>query len=116
MRLNGQVPQTLVSGNIFDISNLAKFSWYNWIKYRDSLVAFPLDDYQLGRWLGSAPNIGNEMDMYILKDNGQVVIRTTLRHLTDEEYNSKVETNNKTHFDSFIQSKLGDAIRDEDLP
>ena len=116
MRLNGQVPQTLVSGNIFDISNLAKFSWYNWIKYRDSLVAFPLDDYQLGRWLGSAPNIGNEMDMYILKDNGQVVIRTTLRHLTDEEYNSKVKTNNKTHFDSFIQSKLGDAIRDEDLP
>ena len=70
----------------------------------------------MGRWLGPAPNIGDEMAMYILKENGQVVIRTTLRHLTEEKNNSEVETNNKIHFDFFIQSKLGDAICDEDLP
>ena len=103
--LNGQVPQILVDGNTFDISILADFGWYNWIKHENSLVVFPLDYYQLGRWFGPAPNIGNEMAMYILKNNGHVVIRTALRHLTDEENNSEVETNNKTHFDSFIQSK-----------
>ena len=49
VRLDGQVPQTLVDGTTFDISNLAEFGWYDWIKYRDTTVSWPLDDYALGR-------------------------------------------------------------------
>jgi len=49
VRLDGEVPQTLVDGTTFDISNLAEFGWYDWIKYRDTIVSWPLDDYALGR-------------------------------------------------------------------
>ena len=116
VRLDGEVPQTLVDGTTFDISNLAEFGWYDWIKYRDTTVSWPLDDYALGRWLGPAPTIGNEMAMYILKDNGEVIIRTTLRHLTEEEKQSKIETESKLNFDKRIKERLGDALSDEDLP
>ena len=116
VRLNGEVPQTLVDGTTFDISNLAEFGWYDWIKYRDTIVSWPLDDYTLGRWLGPAPTICNEMTMYILKNNGEVIIRTTLRHLTEKENQSKIETEAKLNFDKQIKARLGDALSDEDLP
>ena len=34
-----EVPQTLVDGTKFDISNLVEFGWYDWIKYRDTTVS-----------------------------------------------------------------------------
>ena len=32
VRLEGEVPHTLVDGTTYDISNLAEFGWYDWIK------------------------------------------------------------------------------------
>ena len=54
--------------------------------------------------------------MYILKDNGEIIIRTTLRHLIEEEKQSKIETESKLNFDKRIKERLGDALSDEDLP
>ena len=113
VRLEGEVPQTLVDGTIFDISNLAECGWYDWIKYRDATISWPSDDYQLGRWLGSVPTIGNEIAMYILKDNREVVIRTSLRHITEEKNQSDIESETKLIFDTHIKSRLGDVLRDE---
>ena len=39
IRLDREVPQTLVDGTKFDISNLVEFGWYDWIKYRDTTVS-----------------------------------------------------------------------------
>ena len=58
IHLVGQVSQTLVDGTTFVISCLAEFGCYDLVKWRDSTVFWPLGDYQLGRWLGPAPNIG----------------------------------------------------------
>ena len=55
------------------------------------------------------------MNMGIFQDNKQVVIRTTLRNLTEKENQSKLEKEKKVHFDSLIKNKLGDSICDEDL-
>ena len=54
--------------------------------------------------------------IYILKDNEQIVVRTTLRHLKEEGKNSKEEKENKSNFDSLMKDKLGDIVTDEDLP
>ena len=44
------------------------------------------------------------MTMYPLKDNGEVVIRTTLRHLTEEEKQSKIDSEAKLNFDKRINA------------
>ena len=54
--------------------------------------------------------------IYILKDNEQIIVRTTLRHLKEEGKNSKEEKENKSNFDSLMKDKIGDVITDEDLP
>ena len=41
--LNGQVPETIMSGETADISPFAEFKWYEWIKYRDTSIPFPND-------------------------------------------------------------------------
>ena len=50
--LGGQVPETIVSGETADISPFAIYDWYEWVKFRDSTVAFPDDKFVLGRDLG----------------------------------------------------------------
>ena len=47
--LQGEVPETLVCGETPDISEFASFQWYEWIKFRDQQVAFPHDNFVLGR-------------------------------------------------------------------
>ena len=53
--------------------------------FRDNVLSFPDDKIVLGRYLGPAIDVGNAMTAKILKENGQIVCRSTLRHLTKEE-------------------------------
>ena len=71
--LNGQVPETVVSGKTADISPFALFKWYEWVMFRDTLVPFPDDQMVLGRDLGPAIDIGPAMTRKILKENGHIV-------------------------------------------
>ena len=47
--LNGQVPETAVTGGTADISELVEFGWYQWIYYRDATTYFPLTEEELGK-------------------------------------------------------------------
>ena len=83
--LGGQVPETVVSGETADISPFAIHQWYEWVKFRETTVAFPEDKLVLGRDLGPAIDIGPAMTRKVLKANGQVEYRSTVRPLTPEE-------------------------------
>ena len=39
--LSGQVPETVVTGNTTDISQMVEFSWHNWVYFRDTSNTFP---------------------------------------------------------------------------
>jgi hypothetical protein len=71
--LEGQVPESRVKGETADISTIAKYGWYEWVKYRDTAASFPVSKIQLGRDLGAAIDIGPVMSRKILKANGQVL-------------------------------------------
>ena len=71
--LNGQVPETVVTGNTADISEIVEFGWYQWIYYRDATISFPLPEEELGKYLGPSDNVGSKMSMWILKQNGEIV-------------------------------------------
>ena len=77
--MHGLDAQTTLTGEGSDISNLYKFGWYEWCYYRDDGAWFPFSREVLGRVHGPATNAGNEMYQWVLKCNGQVVPRRSLR-------------------------------------
>ena len=113
--LNGQVPETLVSGETPDITTIAEFQWYEWVKFRDTAISFPDDPIILGRDLGPAIDIGPAYTRKVLKANGQVIYRSTVRALTPDEMKDPEEIKAREDFDASILDKLGEATTWEDL-
>ena len=83
--LQGQVPETIMSGQTADISPFVELPFYAWVKFWDSLAKYPEPKEQVGRWLGPAINIGPAMMAKILKSNGQVLYVSMYHGLTDDE-------------------------------
>jgi hypothetical protein len=108
--LNGQVPETIVSGETADISPFALFKWYEWVMFRDTSIPFPDDKMILGRDLGPAIDIGPAMTRKILKENGQIVYRSTVRHLTPDEWKDEDMATRRRNFDQKVQQLLGDSF------
>ena len=46
--LDGQVPETIMSGQMADISPFAALGWWDWIKYYDSVHSYPEHKEVLG--------------------------------------------------------------------
>jgi hypothetical protein len=72
--LDGEVPETHVTGQTADISEIAEFEWYQWIHFRDTAMQLPESKEVLGRYLGPSPDVGPAMAAKILKGNGQVMV------------------------------------------
>ena len=83
--LNGQVPETLISGQTADISPIAELGWYQWVYWWNLPSGFPESKEELGRWLGPALDIGPAMTSKILKENGQILYVSTYRPLSEDE-------------------------------
>ena len=56
-----------MSGETADISEFAEHGWYNWIKFRDTTVAYPEIKLVLGRYLGPSTDIGPSVTVKIIK-------------------------------------------------
>ena len=81
------------------ISNLCQFQLYERFYYREETAKFLFPSQVLGRVLGPSEKIGNEMAMWILRVDGQIIARQTARPLTDEELNSPLEKARRKVFD-----------------
>lgn len=103
IKLGVQAPYARMFGDTPDISNLA-WGWY----YRDN-KSFPRPREVLGRVLGPANNLGNEMARSVQQINGKVVVRRTLRRLRPDELaaSNEVESRRRSLFDNAIQQLLG---------
>jgi hypothetical protein len=75
----------MVSGETADISSIAEFKWYEWVMFRDTSISFPDSKMVLGRDLGPALDIGPAMTRKVIKRNGEIVFRSTVRSLTPDE-------------------------------
>jgi hypothetical protein len=47
--LNGQVPETHVTGSTADISTITEYKWYLWVYFKDEIQSFPDLPFILGR-------------------------------------------------------------------
>ena len=113
--LDGQVPETIMSGQTADISPFAALGWYQWIKYYDMVQGYPEHKEIHGRWLGPAVDIGPAMTSKVLKSNGQVIYTSTYRALTDDEMANPEETKARQAFDAAVVVKLGAPMSKHDL-
>ena len=108
--LHGQNPHQTVTGDEGDISNLCQYKWYDWCYFREQKAKFPFNKEILGRNLGPAKGAGNEMCQWILKANGQVVPRRTVRPLRTDEIYADHEIRKRQIFDELIRKRWGDTI------
>jgi hypothetical protein len=113
--LEGQVPESRVKGETAGISTIAEYGWYEWVKYRDTAISFPVSKIQLGRNLGAAIDIFPAMSRKILKANGQVLYRTSVRSLTLDDIQSPTEIAECLKFYTSVEEKLGKSMLGADF-
>jgi hypothetical protein len=113
---NGEVPETFMTGSTAGISHICKFTWFDWVMFRDNIPTFPEDKLILGRYFGPATDVGLALTTKILKTYGQVMYRSTLRHLTDHERACPVHTADRKAYDDSIAEQLGPVAQDTDFP
>jgi hypothetical protein len=108
--LEGQVPESKVKGENVDISTIAEYPWYEWVKFRDTAATLPVSKNQLGRDLGAAIDIGPAMTRKIPKKNGCVMYRSSVKPLTQDEIQSPTEKKEREEFDIAVEKKFGPSM------
>jgi hypothetical protein len=114
--LDGQTPQAMLTGVTPDISSLAEFRWYQWIKWYDENARFPDDREVYGKYLGPSRGVGNLMTSKLLTVKGNTIHRSTFRSLTREEDDDPKEKEKRKDFDKRIEEILGPSMSPEDIP
>jgi hypothetical protein len=109
--LEGQVPDKIVKDQTSDISPLAEYAWYEWVKFRDTGQSFPDSKEWLGRDLGPEIDIGPAMSRKVLNKNGEVMFRVSVRGLTLDEIQSPDEQKRRQEYDEAIKVKLGKGMQ-----
>jgi hypothetical protein len=85
------------------------------VKFRNTAAKFPVSNIQLGRDLGSAIGIGPTMARKILKKNGSIMYRTSLRPLNPDIIQSPTEKKEHEEFDIVIEKKFGASMEKSDF-
>ena len=114
--LDGETPQAIITGETPDISSLAEFKFYQWVKWFDENANLPDDQEVYGRYLGPSRDVGSMMTAKILKKNGGTIHRSTFRALTQGEIDSPTEALKRKEFEDRIKTVLGDKMKEEDIP
>ena len=71
----------MINGETPDISAFDEYGWYDWVKFRDTQVAYPEENFVLDRYLCPSFDVGPTMTAKILKQNGEYIHSSILRHL-----------------------------------
>jgi hypothetical protein len=101
---------TLTTGDVGDISNTCVHEFFGWCLYRNQGEDFPYQKKRLGKVLGPAKHVGNEMEQYVLTEKGTIIPRRTLRPLTEEEIRQPIMQCRKKAFLQMVRTKFGDSM------
>ena len=76
-----EVPDTVMLGGTYDISQLCERGFYDGVMFRDEPIQYPDENTVLIRYLGPEIDVGPAMTDNIMKVNGEVVHCSTYRGL-----------------------------------
>ena len=104
VELAGRTPFEKVMGYTPDISEQVEFEWYQWVWYNDPVAQ---DRTKLGRWLGPAHNAGQGLAYYTLTQTGEVVMRSTVIPLANDEHTKPTIKERQEKFTEDIEKVIG---------
>ena len=104
LELEGRTPFEKVMGYTPDISELVEFDWYEWVWFYDPTKP---ERVQLGRWLGPAHNAGQGLAFYLLNENGEVVMRSSVTALKETEKDTPEIQDRKRAFTEKVEDRIG---------
>jgi len=107
--LGVRTPEERVTRRTPDISEFARFSWSQWIWYKDA-TTFPQDDVQLGRWIGVAMDVGQAMTYWILTAKGTIIARSSIAPLSNMDLRSQVTQERKDNFNKTCLTPLNNRM------
>ena len=116
--LDHQTPEAKMHGMSSGISDICEFEFYEfyeWVIFNDSQATFPETKFHVGRWIGPAVDVGSALTYKTFKSNGQVVPRSTIRHLTLDELANPNHTAMTKAFDDNIIQKIGVPATENDF-
>jgi len=108
-------PYTATTGATTDISDISKFGFFQWIMYFNKNTPHPQGRWFLGRTLGPTKDVGNAMCQWVLKSNGEIVARRTIRHLNDEEEVNPAYDKEKSEMMEYIYKRYGTPFRSQSV-
>jgi hypothetical protein len=79
----GRPAAEVMTGETQDNSEYLHFDWYQAVHHYDAKQVFPAEREEIGRWLGPAHDVGQALCYWVLKPNGELVARTTVKPITD---------------------------------
>jgi hypothetical protein len=109
-QLEGETPQTVLTGDTADISHICEFGWYDWVWYI-SPADENMERKHLGRYLGPSFDIGDALCAKILPASGRIISRTSVFPLNVEEQNSPVIEEMKRKFNQQLEDRLRDRFQ-----
>ena len=80
--LQVEVPEIIMNGQMAYSINIYEYDWYEWVMFRDNTTSYPDDKRTLGRYLGPETDFGSAMCYKIIRADGKIACRTTVRSLT----------------------------------
>ena len=113
--LDHQTPEAKMHGMSSDISDICEFEFYELVMFNDSQATFPETKFHVGRWLGPVVDVGSALTYKILKSNGKVFLRSTIRHLTHDELTNLDHIAMTKAFDNNIIQKIGVPATEDDF-
>jgi hypothetical protein len=114
-KLDGRVPETIVSGETADISPFCEFGFWDWVKFWDNGIAFPNDPMILGKYLGPSIDVGPAMTSRVMKANGKFTNRSTVRNLTSKEHVNAALFWEQEQFLASVEERWGPKTTVKDL-
>ena len=97
----------MVTGNTPDISEWIDFEFYDRVWYYDQRKMEMNDSgRRLARWLGVAHRVGSDLCYWLLTESGNVIARTSVQHVTREDYFNEDLKRQIEEFDAAVDERL----------
>ena len=113
--LKGRTPYETVMNSTPDISEYVTYGWFQYCWFYDENTK----SKSLCRWLGPAHHVGQAFCSYLLLANGQVITRSSVIPIQDEELENDHMREQCSRFMKQVNEKIGNRkqpIYDNDKP
>ncbi len=109
-KLDGEVPETVMSGKTANISQFCELGWYKWVKFCSTTISFPKDPLVLGKYFGLSIDVGLAITAKILTPTGKVVHCSTYRLLMPEGLADHVDEDHMNAFKLMAKEQWGTSL------